>query len=526
MSLAINMAPTPPLHNFHVYFGPPGSGKTTTLGALARRYAEEEGPDTLMLCSLTRTAARELAGRDLPVPAQAIGTIHSHCYHALDKPAIAETHYQAWNSAYPYLQLAAPQHAISTAPDERRQQRLPGETLLASYSLLRACLRPVPTGKVSLFAAIWERWKQACGYRDFTDLLTDGLALLPVAPRRPQTILIDEAQDLTPLQWAIIAQWSHHARRTIAVGDDDQALYKWCGADATPLLTAPEANKTILPHSYRLPRAIYTHSLTYLAKIRTRQPKVWEPRASVGICRHVGAHWKHPDTFLTRVLDAASEPWGTCAIITTCGYMLAPCLAELRKRGLPFGNPWRESRRDWNPLLPPQRGIGAVTRALDFLRPVARLWTWRELASWLAILRVDGHLFPDAKARVTRYATLDHPCTLDDLRTIFLPEALPGAMSGSTAWLAPRVLAQHAASMAYPLRVSQRHGREALTAPPRLFVGTAHSFKGAEADQVLLFPHLSRAATMARIWGGAPADDVQRTLYVGATRAKECLYFA
>jgi superfamily I DNA/RNA helicase len=89
------------------------------------------------------------------------------------------------------------------------------------------------------------------------------------------------------------------------------------------------------------------------------------------------------------------------------------------------------------------------------------------------------------------------------------------------AWWRSRLLASKKAGAEYPARVLDRGGARALEEPPRLYVGTIHSFKGAEADCVILYPDLSPAGW--REWGGDPAerDNVIRTFYVGITRARE-----
>ncbi len=71
-------------------FGPPGTGKTTNLTRQIRRAVERFGPDSVLVTSFSRTAAAELAGRDLPISPDRIGTLHSHCYRALGAPEIAE----------------------------------------------------------------------------------------------------------------------------------------------------------------------------------------------------------------------------------------------------------------------------------------------------------------------------------------------------------------------------------------------------------------------------------------------------
>ena len=68
--------------------GPPGCGKTTWLGDQVQQ-AVESGMSVL-ISSLTKAAATEIGGRNLRISFDALGTLHSHCYHALGKPEIAE----------------------------------------------------------------------------------------------------------------------------------------------------------------------------------------------------------------------------------------------------------------------------------------------------------------------------------------------------------------------------------------------------------------------------------------------------
>ena len=78
--------------------------------------------------------------------------------------------------------------------------------------------------------------------------------------------------------------------------------------------------------------------------------------------------------------------------------------------------------------------------------------------------------------------------------------------------------------MSYPVRVAERRGVAALLETPRVVVGTIHSVKGAEADEVVLLPDLSRVGAEAyegRGLGGK--DSVLRTFYFGITRAKRRL---
>src|ERR1700733_12727718 len=71
-------------------FGPPGTGKTTNLTRQIRRAVQRFGERAVLVTRLSRAAAAELAGQDLPIAADRIGSLHSHCWHGLCRPQIAE----------------------------------------------------------------------------------------------------------------------------------------------------------------------------------------------------------------------------------------------------------------------------------------------------------------------------------------------------------------------------------------------------------------------------------------------------
>ena len=86
-------------------FGPPGTGKTTNLTRQIRRAVKRFGKDSVLVTSFSRAAAAELAGQDLPVSPDRVGTLHSHCWHALGRPEIAEVHVEEWNRENPHLRI-------------------------------------------------------------------------------------------------------------------------------------------------------------------------------------------------------------------------------------------------------------------------------------------------------------------------------------------------------------------------------------------------------------------------------------
>ena len=81
--------------------GPPGCGKTTWLGQ--RVDDAVETGRRLLVTSLTKSAAAEINARNLPISFDSLGTLHSHCYHVLGQPQIAEgkEHLEQWNQEQP-----------------------------------------------------------------------------------------------------------------------------------------------------------------------------------------------------------------------------------------------------------------------------------------------------------------------------------------------------------------------------------------------------------------------------------------
>src|SRR3990172_687298 len=187
--------------------GPPGTGKTTFLSRQVR-LAYEAGHD-VMVCSLTRTAAAEVAGRDLPISKDAIGTLHSHAYRALDRVKIDiaddPSHLSEWNEAHPNMALSAGRildednSAPSFGPTEADAPYL-------DYNNQRARLVSRENWRQStlFFAKAWEHWKHEQLLMDFTDLLETALLDCDTAPNSPGVIFQDESQDSSALEMALL----------------------------------------------------------------------------------------------------------------------------------------------------------------------------------------------------------------------------------------------------------------------------------------------------------------------------------
>ena len=75
--------------------------------------------------------------------------------------------------------------------------------------------------------------------------------------------MVDEAQDLTPLQWDLVVKLSKAVDRVYIAGDDDQAIYEWNGADVTLFQTFP-GKSLVLKKSVRLNKNIHHFSKVFI----------------------------------------------------------------------------------------------------------------------------------------------------------------------------------------------------------------------------------------------------------------------
>jgi superfamily I DNA/RNA helicase len=511
-------------------FGGPGTGKTTALTKHIERAAAKYGGENVLVTSFTRAAAAELAGRTPPIPPENLGTLHSCCFRALGRPKIAEGYYDKWNRDHPGYRLSQ-NDATVDQPGIEFQENTVGDELYGKMQILRARMVTADLwpGRVSRFARTWSDWKHHNGLVDFTDLLEESLDCLKVAPRKPSVIVVDEAQDLSRLQLELLRQWGRHAEYLLMAMDDDQTILGFAGAAPEVLLERqlPDCFQTVLKQSNRIPRAVHKLSDSWIRQVALRQPKQYIPRDADGEVRILQrGNYKHPEP----ILNHAEQYLGagkTVMFLTTCAYMLEPLKAVLRKHGIPFHNPYRTKRRDWNPMA-------SAGRILAYLRPRHDLaglpWRISELRIWVPWLQSDGILLDDAPQLIAAMHR-DTEVTPGILAQLFLPEVLIKLIQATTGATLPECLAWWIANLQtnkrragqYLSAVALHRGVNALTSDPQVIVGTGHSVKGGQADAVYIFPDLSPCG--ARQWEGSRSDRdaVIRLGYVMMTRARETL---
>jgi len=232
-------------------------------------------------------------------------------------------------------------------------------------------------------------------------------------------------------------------------------------------------------------------------------------------------------------------------IMASCDYMLRPLIRELRERGIPYANPYRAGEKAWNPLRFGVTGLGkkqpeitALDKLLSFLSGSKELrgeqtrdWNWEDIERWTAPLRSKGDnavLVHGAKAQISRMAK-DIPgpkaINIDIFQSLFVGEGWKGhannAIRADLDWWFDSMRKREMNSFLYFKNIIDNFGQRALVERPKIWVGTIHSFKGGEADNVFVFPDLSPAAHDSLEAG--EEDPIGRLFYVAFTRAKQNL---
>jgi DNA helicase-2/ATP-dependent DNA helicase PcrA len=294
------------VHGPLIVFAGAGSGKTRTITYRIANLIASEGvpPYRILAVTFTNKAAAEMRERieRLTGPEVArdlwAGTFHSVCARLLRR------HYASVGLSKNYVIYDdGDQKALLTRVLKDMSlgdQNYPPKMLLGLFSReKREGYYPAETRKEgrleSTLCDIYERYQQAlvrCDATDFDDLLfymtriaesdsVDGQELRT----RFSHVLVDEFQDTNAIQYRLVHAFSERTRNLCVVGDDDQSIYRWRGADVRLIRNFrrdfPDAKVVKLEQNYRSTKNIVEAALGVIQPARERVAKVlWTSAAS------------------------------------------------------------------------------------------------------------------------------------------------------------------------------------------------------------------------------------------------------
>ena len=205
----------------------PGTGKTKTLTARILHLLEQgAAPGEITAVTFTRRAAGEMEerlaaalGGKAALRGLTVATFHAICHDLLGRPP-----------------LLSREEALALAEAVLRdggQDMAPGEFLRQVSQVKNSTVpqaSPLPPELYQAYQAALARR----GALDFDDLLLQAAErdLTPTQRRRFTHLLIDEFQDSNPLQLELICRWSQKGESLFVIGDPDQSIYGFRGADS------------------------------------------------------------------------------------------------------------------------------------------------------------------------------------------------------------------------------------------------------------------------------------------------------
>jgi DNA helicase-2/ATP-dependent DNA helicase PcrA len=281
-----------------------GSGKTRVVTFRIRELiASGIRPDRILAVTFTNKAAREMRTRCAELvksvrggPRPEISTLHSLCVRILRRHADRLGYPKQFTICDQGDQDSFARAALRNIRVDQAKLK-PGDFLSLvggwkSHGLdHRQALEAATDDRQQLAAMAYQRYQEALlarGVFDFDDLLICTERLLTqfkdvrdAEAARFDHVMIDEYQDTNGSQYRIIKALTQRHRNLCVVGDDDQSIYGWRGAEVTHILNFnkdwPDALMVRLEMNYRSKAPILELANTLIANNGTRHSKVLRP---------------------------------------------------------------------------------------------------------------------------------------------------------------------------------------------------------------------------------------------------------
>lgn len=271
--------------SINLIYGPPGTGKTTYLLELLKGLLKKYKPVEIAYVSYTKKGSYEgrdralkkfnYNERDFPY----FRTLHSIAFRQLNisrMNMINKSYYKTFSD-----KMGMKFTGFYTEEFKNDDDKYLFFDILHRNNSKAASkyLYDMDTYKLRFIRHNYDRFKKHMNIYDYTDLLekyiTEGRTL-PV-----KIAIIDEAQDLTTLQWKMIWKAFSGCEDIFIAGDDDQAIYEWSGADVNYFLSV-NGNVSTLRKSYRLPENILQFSKNITELIEHRVEKEFHGTEKTG----------------------------------------------------------------------------------------------------------------------------------------------------------------------------------------------------------------------------------------------------
>ena len=479
--------------------GPPGTGKTTTLMNIIESLLEKGvKPDEIGFISFTKKAtseAREKASArfgfsvdDMPF----FRTIHSLAFRQLGlsrQQVMQHSHYKELCDEVGVEmngKVSVEDGTMSGMAKGDKLRFLEGMARIRCVSLKQQWEEQddddIGWFELDHYARSLRSYKDETGLIDYTDML-DQMRLSGFCPKL-KALLVDEAQDLSQLQWKVVERMMQHAEEVYIAGDDDQAIFRWAGADVDHFIGL-DARVQILDQSYRIPAVVHDFSAGIINRVARRRSKDFRP------AQHQGTINYHND------FEHVDMSQGTWLLLARNVYMLKELVDLCHREGYSY---------ECQGVSPRKSEALSAIRSWEHLRKgnTVSVESARLVYAHMSKQMIGhGH-------RALNQVTEDQL----DLETLVSKYGLKTRAIWHTSL--DRISDEEKEYFLSALRQG-----ESLSGQSRIQISTIHGSKGGEAENVLLLTDLS-----PKTYAGYQQnqDDEARVFYVAATRTKNNLH--
>lgn len=311
-------------------FAGAGSGKTRVLTHRIAFLLQSRGvgPESVLAVTFTNKAANEMKERIARLVGAGarrmwVGTFHALCARILradgeaigvlanftifdtdDQLTVVKDCFSEFNIDPQQLKPNTVLNRISNAKNE----------LITPEKYAADAYTPQERVIARIYARYQERLEENSAL-DFDDLIMKTVALFRARPEvlqgyqeRFRYLFVDEYQDINQAQYQFVSMLARRYRNLCVVGDDDQSIYAWRGADTRLILQYekdyPDARVVKLEQNYRSPQIILDAAHHVISKNRSRKDKrLWTEREGGEKIRCYRAADEHAEgAFIARVI--------------------------------------------------------------------------------------------------------------------------------------------------------------------------------------------------------------------------------
>jgi superfamily I DNA/RNA helicase len=493
-------------------FGPPGTGKTYTLIERVLKTKLRKGiqPEKIAFISFTNKAVNTAVDRALSAfPHYSVEnftrfkTLHKYC-----RRYFKEEIFDIKNCMIDF----ALQESILKRSDRRLEddEFIYKDWSLGIYDKARNMMEdPIKVFKkesykkdnIDVFQrkiSTYEHYKQN-SFIDFTDMIERAIDEIDFPEL--DVLILDEAQDFTPLQWSVLYKMAENSKRIYLAGDDDQGIYQWNGADSKYFTTYFPGRKVVLRKTRRFGKAIHHFTEIIRRGILNSEEKEYLPDETKqgSVKRYLNF----------REIDFNQQ--GTWYILGRVNRVVNELRMAAKEAGLYFGdNKGNKSfdRKQWQAI----KAWTAISNGKTINKSDAEMMYRYIRDIEKDAFRTETFWIGEPDFKTYTFETLKEWCGL----------IVPDEKKNKEWWW---ILRRNFTSRQkiYFIRLLKRYGQKQLNDDPTIIIDTIHSVKGGEADHVVLASKNDYASDFYRK-NKEDQSGERKVYYTGASRAKNSLH--